>query len=508
MRNSVRHESVADPTTEQYRDALRHRLDQAVPHVLGGDRSSLGTMELLADLATTVLRAADYAQLWLVMTCVAGVMPTKDELVRGFRMLQLAEPGTEHLELLRACAGAASLNENFARTLTVVSDAMVVDVDFSSRHGHNTGVQRVVRETTKRWAPVHDFTLVAWTENGDVMRTLTPAENTRVLDWTSRRRLEHSEPSSEDHADLLVPWNCTIVLMEVSQHRVWERLSCLGEFSNNTVALIGYDAIPITSANYVTPDEAERFVRYLSVVKHADLVVGISSSSAEEFAGFTDSLAAQRLLGPSVTSVSLPTALATEDADLAALTPRAAGAEPLIVCVGTQEPRKNQLALLAASEILWAEGHSFEVVFIGGAAMPLAIPFDVELGRLQRLGRHVSVKRNVSDAILERAYRDAAFSVFVSTHEGYGLPIGESLAAGTPVIASRYGSMAEVADGGGCILVDPRDDAQVADAMRMLLTNQGELARLRQEASSRVMRSWDDYAVDLWAVMSSAEARA
>nr|WP_231368812.1 glycosyltransferase [Frigoribacterium sp. CG_9.8] len=265
--------------------------------------------------------------------------------------------------------------------------------------------------------------------------------------------------------------------------------------------MVGYDAIPVTSAEYVISSESERFVRYLSIVKHADLVVGISRSSSEEFAGFADALTAQGLRGPRVITVSLPIALAREESALTDISARSRRV-PLVLCVGTQEPRKNQLAVLAASELLWKRGMAFEVLFIGGAAMPLSIPFDIEVDRLRRLGRSVSVIRNGSDAILERAYRDARFSMFVSLHEGFGLPIGESLAAGTPVIATDYGSMAEIANGGGCLVVDPRNDESIAEAMRMLLTDDIELDRLEHEALARPSRTWDDYSAELWSAIS------
>lgn len=494
------------PKITRAKEALRQRLDQAVPHILGTvETHSLSTMELLSLLAKSVLVDDDRAKFWLLMTCVVGAMPTREQLVRGYRFLELAPQGSEHLEVLRACSGASSLNENFERSVTVVSDTVVADVDFCARHGHNTGVQRVVRETLARWKAVHDVTLVAWTEDGFLMRTLIPAEMDRVLDWVSSRRTESSPASAEDDAELIVPWNCSVVLAEVAQHRIWERLACLAEFSSNTVSMVGYDAIPVTSAEYVISSESDRFVRYLSVVKHADLVVGISKSSSEEFAGFADALTAQGLRGPRVSTVSLPVALAREESALKGISTRNQRV-PLILCVGTQEPRKNQLAVLAASELLWKRGLDFEVLFIGGAAMPLSIPFDVEVDRLRRLGRSVSVVRNGSDAILERAYRDARFSMFVSLHEGFGLPIGESLAAGTPVIATNYGSMAEIASGGGCLVVDPRNDESIAEAMNTLLTDDAELARLENEAIARPARTWDDYSVELWSTISEGAA--
>ena len=491
---------MADEVPNSARIALRARLDQAAPYILDDptyDPAAFGTMQLLLTLAGIVRRDADRARYWLLMTVVSGVMPTKEQLLRGYRMLELSEPGTEHYAVLHGCAGMASGNENFERSLTVVNDRTIVEVDFSARHGHNTGIQRVVRETISRWNVKHDPLLVAWTEDGQQMRSLVPEEETRVVAWTSSRKLESSPASWDLAAETIVPWNAVILLPEVAQHRVWERLACLAEFSSNRVALIGYDAIPVSSAEYVIPSESDRFVRYLSVVKNADLVLGISESSSEEFAGFADSLKAQDLRGPRVKTVRLPVALPATEAAGAGVRDRESEL-PLVLCVGTQEPRKNQLGVLAASEILWQRGLEFELLFIGSAAMPLSVPFDIEVERLHRAGRKITVIRHASDFELERAYRAARFSIFVSLHEGYGLPVGESLAAGTPVVTTNFGSTAEIAAGGGCLLVDPRDDFAIAEAMASLLTDEELLQTLRTEARARPNRTWDDYATELW----------
>jgi glycosyltransferase involved in cell wall biosynthesis len=463
--------------------------------VVAADRSA---SSLLSELST-VARGSD-DKLWLLMTAVCGVMPTREAYVRLQRLVGVARPGTEMLAVLEGCAGPASLNDFIARSFSVVSDALVVDVDFTSRHGHNTGIQRVVRETIRRWEPVHDLHLVAWTEDGDITRSLTASEHSRVVNWTSDRRLEQSDAYQEDRAELVVPWRSTLLLPEVALARTWERMACAAEFSGNRVVLIGYDVIPITSAQDIDPRETDRFVRYLSIVKHATQVIGISETSSREFAGFASALGGQGLPGPAVVTVALPVDLPTVDDD--AVLPARDLSIPLVVCVGTQEPRKNQVAVLAASELLWASGKNFELVFIGGAAVSMSHSFDAEIERLTKLGRPVRVLRNVSDGILRRAYLDARFTVFVSMHEGYGLPVGESLSVGTPVVTTEYGSMAEIAAAGGCLTADPRDDDDIATAMARLLDDDVELARLKAEAAARTPRTWDDYAAELWTAVA------
>ncbi|WKK73328.1 glycosyltransferase [Rathayibacter oskolensis] len=169
----------------------------------------------------------------------------------------------------------------------------------------------------------------------------------------------------------------------------------------------------------------------------------------------------------------------------------------MVVCVGSHEPRKNHLAVLHAAELLWREGHEFSLVFIGGNAWN-SEGFDAQLARLQAEDRAVSSFSAITDELLWSAYRLARFTVFPSLNEGFGLPVAESLAVGTPVLTAQYGSMAEIASQGGAVTVDSRDDHDIARGMRELLTDDALLARLQTEALARDNSSWAEYAATLW----------
>jgi glycosyltransferase involved in cell wall biosynthesis len=97
--------------------------------------------------------------------------------------------------------------------------------------------------------------------------------------------------------------------------------------------------------------------------------------------------------------------------------------------------------------------------------------------------------------------------VFTSLHEGYGLPVAESLAYGTPTLTTEYGSTAEIAAEGGALTVDPRDDDALVGAMRRLLTDDALIEQLAADARQRPTRTWDDYARELWDVLAVVPAQ-
>jgi glycosyltransferase involved in cell wall biosynthesis len=306
-------------------------------------------------------------------------------------------------------------------------------------------------------------------------------------------------------ADLLVPWRTVVVLPETPPSQACERLAALAQYSGNAVVAVGYDCIPVVNADLVPPVDTERFARYLNILKHARRIAGISRSATTEFRGFAAALPAQGLPGPTVIECPLPTEAGPTLASFSPTGPTPAGpspaagasrAIPLVLSVGSLEPRKNHLALLHAAERLWRDHLHFELLLIAGSGWGDEIPD--RIAHLQDQGRPLTVRTSVTDTDLAAAYRQARFSVFASLHEGYGLPVAESLAYGTPVITTNYGSTRDIAAGGGAILIDPRDDDALTTAMRILLTDDDHLHTLRHQLHTRPTRTWEHYAHDLW----------
>lgn len=136
---------------------------------------------------------------------------------------------------------------------------------------------------------------------------------------------------------------------------------------------------------------------------------------------------------------------------------------PAILALGTIEPRKNLARLVEAWRLLASDG--IGLVIAGGEGWgdrpDLADP------RIRRLGY-------VPDEEITRLYRGAAVFVFPSLFEGFGMPIVEAMACGTPVVASAHSSLDE-ACGDAAVRVDPLDPEAIAAGVREALDRSGEL---------------------------------
>lgn len=484
-----------------YRARLHQRLGVVAEVLLPGasitPRDDADVLGLLDPLARSVQRDPGGGRLWILFAAVAGAFPTPGQHERLRRRLALVEESQAASEVLAGTLEAAAGAGDWNRPIRVVREVTVVDVNFCAKYVHNTGIQRVVREVMPHLVRLggDGMQLVAWSRRSGITRTLTALERQRVIDWRALGAgTALDQPGQPD--ELIVPWNCRVFLPEVPESALCERLAALAEFSNNSVVAIGYDTIPIGSADLVTSSESERFARYLTVLKHVDGIVAISQSVAREFSGYSNALVAQGLRGPKIECVTLaadPPKPSREDADQAN-----DDRLPLILAVGSHEPRKNQDAVLFAVTSLLSSGLKFRTVFVGGGDRRRTLPFDRALQRLRKeRGWQIESRRGMKDRELFQLYRDARFSAFVSLHEGYGLPVVESLALGTPVLTSDYGSLAEIASGGGCVTTDPRDDAHIIEKMRTLLEDDDLILRLQAEAAARPVRTWETYATEL-----------
>jgi glycosyltransferase involved in cell wall biosynthesis len=97
----------------------------------------------------------------------------------------------------------------------------------------------------------------------------------------------------------------------------------------------------------------------------------------------------------------------------------------------------------------------------------------------------------VSDDTLHVLYHAAAALVYPSRYEGFGLPLVEAMASGTPVLASRAASIPEVVGESG-VLLDPDEPKQWADAIVHVMTDPILRARLRTDGRSRAaMFTWE-----------------
>ena len=159
---------------------------------------------------------------------------------------------------------------------------------------------------------------------------------------------------------------------------------------------------------------------------------------------------------------------------------------PYALFVGTLQPRKDPLAAVEALALVDGD---LRLVLVGpdkgsGAeARRIASKLGLN-GRVEFAG-HVEKQE------LAELYRGAACLVFPSRYEGFGLPVVEAMASGTPVVATAAGSIPEIA-GDAAVLVDPGDPVALAGGIERALADRDRLVPAGLERARRY--SWAETA--------------
>jgi glycosyltransferase involved in cell wall biosynthesis len=163
--------------------------------------------------------------------------------------------------------------------------------------------------------------------------------------------------------------------------------------------------------------------------------------------------------------------------------PEGAAAEgDYVLAVGTLEPRKNHAAAQQAARRLGVE------LRVVGARGWGDLQVDGWVGR-------------VSDERLAELYRGARCLVYPSLYEGFGIPVLEAMACGTPVVTSAGGATEEVA-GGAAVLVDPLDPQSIAEGIEQAIARRDELVPRGLERARAF--TWERVAAETWRVYEEA----
>ena len=261
-----------------------------------------------------------------------------------------------------------------------------------------------------------------------------------------------------------------------------------------------HDCIPLLLPEHCAAGVVRDYARWFAnLAAHADGVVAVSRSTAEDM---------RRLHRALLPELPVPEAAVLRlDAAPRAVTgpvpphPLLRGDTPFVLFVSTIEGRKNHLMVFNAwLSMLRRPG--------GGAAQ---VPLLVCVGRpgwraeaalalldaAPELRAKVRILSEVSDPLLAALYRGCLFTLYNSYHEGWGLPVTESLAAGKLALVPRHSALVEAGEGGAVFFAPGSEPDLLAQLSRLI---HDPAWRQAAEAAIRPPpRSWDAVAAQFLA---------
>ena len=178
---------------------------------------------------------------------------------------------------------------------------------------------------------------------------------------------------------------------------------------------------------------------------------------------------------------------------------------PTVLYVGRFDPYKNLVVLIEAMARVREQvpGARLRVIGPPDPRYPEAPQRAAALG----LAEAVEWTGYTADAELVRAYQDADVLALPSRYEGFGLPVVEAMACGTPVVCGNRSSLPEVA-GDAALLVDPDDAEALAGALTRVLTDPPLASRLAEAGLARAAAfTWSNCARQTLAVYRAVAER-
>ena len=176
--------------------------------------------------------------------------------------------------------------------------------------------------------------------------------------------------------------------------------------------------------------------------------------------------------------------------------------EPFVLCVSTLHPHKNIARLLQAFAELRRDRPDLKLVLAGLKGF-FSREVEARIAALG-LGEAVRITGWLPREELYELFRTAWAFVYPSTFEGFGMPVAEAMAAGVPTACSDIRPIRDVA-GDAALLFDPLDTATMTAALRRLVADVPERARLIAAGSGRARQfSWSRAAAATLGVLEAS----
>lgn len=393
---------------------------------------------------------------------------------------------------------------------------IVIDFQGAQTASRFRGIGRYTTALTRailRNAGGHEVWLVlngAFEQSVLAIRTafdgLVPQERIRVfetpgqiaeMDPRAAPRCRAAELIREQFIALLEP--DVVLVTSLFEGYVEDAIGSVGTFvDGRRTAVILYDLIPLLNPEQylVSPSQRRAYLRKIDSLKRAGLLLAISDYAREEAIGALE-LAPERVVAISTAIDESFAPSAAAAAELAAVRAAFGIARPMIMCApGGYDPRKNLPGLITAFSLLPATLRVAHQLLI--ASRLTGHEQQSLRAHAQRCGLgpdELILTGYVSDEDLVKLYQAATLFVLPSLHEGFGMPVLEAMACGTPSIGSNTTSIPEVI-GLQEAMFDPADPQSIAERIAAVLGDPALYQRLRDHGRLQAAKfSWDSTAV-------------
>ncbi|MGG5885756.1 glycosyltransferase [Falsiroseomonas sp. HC035] len=266
-----------------------------------------------------------------------------------------------------------------------------------------------------------------------------------------------------------------------------------------------HDCVPLAMPEHCLDLTVRLYARWFAALSlHADGILANSRATIADYSRFAAPLAKPApagLVRLAAEASASPVAAATAADALPAPRP----GESFVLFVATLESRKNHLMVFQAWLALIRRRGAANVPRLVCVGRP-GWRADAALALLEGspdLRRKVTVQSGVSDLALAGLYARCLFTVYNSFHEGWGLPVSESLAAGKLAVVPAHSGLLE-SGAPGAVFFAPQDEPDLVEKLDALLSDPAHRAALEARIDrAAARRDWPDAAREVMAALTA-----
>ena len=361
----------------------------------------------------------------------------------------------------------------------------------------NTGIQRVCRILARELMNSGaELVPIKWNSELQEIQIASPSELLYLANWNGP--IPDKWSKVKDLNDLHEEDRYLMVDLPLNRDLEIQR-NVLEYFKRKKVqtSAIFYDAIPHKLSNMYPETFTKAHREYMDILDSVDKIFAISSHSRKDLIDYINISKNRGLnIEERVISIELPTQFPGTPARIEVET-----GYTEVVCtiltVGTVEPRKNHETLIES--FLLAEKISkrpLKLLILGSdSSFDRDLPKRIEA--LMKKSTNITWIKDASDAVLEKWYQEASFTIYPSYEEGFGLPIAESLWFGLPCICADFGQMKDIASKGGCLPTNVLSKESLSESILLLANDLEKRKTLQLQIKSKYFRTWLEYAQDI-----------
>ena len=370
-------------------------------------------------------------------------------------------------------------------------DTIYIDVSETLRVSFTSGIQRTVKEFSRR--------IIKSLDNVKLIRHIPGTKKYKIIDsesfetYCSGKPLEFSKNDQFiflddiDRSDIFLDLDAVWNKDEERRYNIYKRL----KQHDVTVMTLVYDVLPIQFPHFFHQETLWHYITWFSaVLEYSDFIIVNSNATKHRIEEFS-----QNRKIPQKNIIVVPLGADFKDKsseeEISELV-REAAKSPFLMMLGTIEPRKNHVLLLDAfDEIL--HNSPINIVIAGRIGWNV----DEIVKRIKShpdLGKRAFFLEYPNDAEVAYLYEQAYGLVFASFGEGFGLPIVEAMYHKKLIFASDIEVFREIGED-RCLYFDPHDPKSLAAQVNMTLDNAEIRTTFLNKVQDYHVSSWDEAAI-------------